>query len=220
VIVVPNCIDLGEYPPERSPLQEAEKTSLDVPPDAFRIGFVGRLHPQKGLDFLLQAMQMIRDRLHNAMLFIIGDGELRRSLENQTREYGLQHIVSFLGTSQDIPSLLYSLNLFVLPSLWEGMPVALLEAMAAGLPVVATSVGGVPEVVLDGETGFLVPPGNPEALGQAILALYEQPELRIHMGLAGKQRVQNCFSSETVTRNLELIYQELLEEKQWLPRRA
>ena len=113
-------------------------------------------------------MAQVQEHIPTVQLLLVGDGELRGDLEAQTRSLGLSEIVTFAGHRADIPEILATLDLFVLPSLWEGMLNAVLEAMAAGLPVVATAVGGTAEVVVDGVTGLLVTPRDPDALANAI----------------------------------------------------
>jgi glycosyltransferase involved in cell wall biosynthesis len=121
--------------------------------------------------------------------------------------------VVFAGHRTDVPEILQALDIFVLPSNWEGLPNAVLEAMAAGLPVVATRVGGVPEVVVEGQTGILVPPRDPNALADALLTLLRDPNLRRRMGQAGRQRVQEYFSVDQMVSKTETLYEQLLSEK-------
>jgi glycosyltransferase involved in cell wall biosynthesis len=118
--------------------------------------------------------------------------------------------VRFLGVRQDVPNLLAISDLFVLPSLWEGLPNSVLEAMAAGLPVVATNVDGSPEVVVDGETGVLVPPADPVALADAICSLLQDEALRVSMAEAARTRVAECFSQEANVAAFEDLYQGLI----------
>jgi glycosyltransferase involved in cell wall biosynthesis len=134
-------------------------------------------------------------------------------MEAKAKAMQLSEDVIFTGIRQDVPNILGLLDVFVLPSLWEGLPIALLEAMAAGLPVVATAVGGTPEVVVEGETGFLVPPRDPEALAEAILRLLREPDLRRRMGEAGRKRVAEHFSVEQMVQKTEALYEHLLAEK-------
>ena len=137
------------------------------------------------------------------------EGELRREVE----ELGLSQSVRFLGWRDDVPEILACVDLFVLASLWEGLPYTLLEAMAAGLPVVATDVGGCREVVLDGETGLLVPPRAPEALAQAIMMLLSERNLLQGMAEKGRERVAEHFSIEAMIEKTEAVYDALIEFK-------
>jgi glycosyltransferase involved in cell wall biosynthesis len=138
-------------------------------------------------------------------------------LKRQTIRLGLQDRVIFTGFRLDVPRILSSLALSVLPSLNEGLSNSLLESMGAGIPVVTTTVGGNPEVVLDGETGLLVPPRNPAALADAICCVLCTPGLRNALGQEGRQRVLTHFSNERMIRNVERLYGELLEAHQRKP---
>jgi len=208
-----NCIDIDLYTQTEPGEWEAMRESFGIPPNTFLIGFVGRLHLQKGIDTLLEAFSQFAGDHTEARLLIVGDGELRSRLEIMAGSLGISGQVKFVGVRRNIPEILASLDLFVLPSRWEGLPLALLEAMAACLPVVATAVGGTPEVVIDGETGLLVPPGDPDALAQAIVFLIENPELRKKMGQAGRKRVAEHFTIQETVRKTEALYQKLLVEK-------
>lgn len=176
------------------------------------LGVVARLAPVKGLEMLLEAFAQIHGKIPNAHLWLIGDGPLRNYLETKAREMGLADNVVFWGIRDDIPALLAQCDIGVLSSHWEGLPNAILEYMAAELPVVATRVGGVPEVVIDGETGLLVPPGNPQALADALLSLLSDTELARRMGQAGRRRVEQYFTLERMVKENEKLYLELLEE--------
>ena len=177
------------------------------------VGSLGRLHPQKGFSDLLTAFAQVRQRIPSVRLFVAGDGELRDDLEAQARSLGMAAVVTFAGVRADVSEVLAALDVFVLPSLWEGMPNAVLEAMASGLPVVATAVGGTPEVVVDGVTGLLVPPQDPGALAQAIGHLLRDPDLRRRMGRAGRRRVEEHFDVRETVRQVESLYETLLREK-------
>ena len=120
------------------------------------------------------------------------------------------HLTEIVDDQIDITRLLPAINLLAIPSLFEGMPNVALEAMAAGLPIIATSVGGTPEVVVDGKTGYLVPPRNPDALADAILKLLDNPDLCLRMGRAGRERVKKHFSIERTIKKTEQIYEDLL----------
>jgi glycosyltransferase involved in cell wall biosynthesis len=144
---------------------------------------------------------------------IVGEGPERARLEAQAAHLGLAEQVHFVGHQQDVRPWLAAFDVCVLSSDWEGMSNAILEAMAAGLPVVATAVGGTPEVVVDGVTGFLVPPRDPQALADAILRLLRDPDLRRRMGEAGRAHVTEHFSVEQMVHKRERLYEELLKEK-------
>lgn len=166
---------------------------------------VARLDAQKGLPYLLEAATLVPE----AAFVIAGDGPERARLEALARDLGLGDRLVFLGRRGDIPALLASCDLFVLPSLYEGLPLAVLEAMAAGKPVVATAIGGTDEAVAHGETGWLVPPGDPAALAGAIRALLADPPLARRLAKAGNARLRREFSAETMVARVEALYDAL-----------
>jgi glycosyltransferase involved in cell wall biosynthesis/predicted ATP-grasp superfamily ATP-dependent carboligase len=173
------------------------------------IGTVGNLYPVKGQTYLLKALPMVIKSFPNVTCMIAGRGELLGQLKAEAAELGLDGKVKFLGFRDDIPELLQELDIFVLPSLSEGLPLSALEAMAAGKPVVATDVGGTHEAVIDRHTGLLVPPEDPQALSEGILCLLRQPELAKIFGDAGRKRVEQIFSLETMIKRYEELYDEL-----------
>jgi glycosyltransferase involved in cell wall biosynthesis len=188
------------------------------------IGVVSRIARGKGLQYLLEAAPDVIARIPQAKFLIIGDNsfnpEYREELKRQTIKLGLQDRVIFTGFRLDVPNILSSLALSVLPSLNEGLSNSLLESMAAAVPVVATNVGGNPEVVVDGVTGLLVPPRNPAALAEAICRVLRTPGLRNKLGQAGRRRVLEHFSNERMIRNVERLYGELLDAKRRRPAAA
>lgn len=179
------------------------------PSDSPVIGFIGRLTEQKGVAYLLDAAAVLQSRNIRFRLVIVGDGDLRNQLETQAQSLCLED-VSFLGYQRNIADILNTFDIFVLPSLWEGFPVSLVEAMASGLPIVATRVGGTGEAVLDGITGCLVEPSDAESLANSIAELLADPERRKQMRFAAQQRVREHFSASTMVKNTEDIYNEIL----------
>jgi glycosyltransferase involved in cell wall biosynthesis len=173
---------------------------------------------------LLDAARDVIARVPRARFVIIGDNsfnpEYREELKRQTARLGMQDRVIFTGFRLDVQKILSSLAVSVLPSLKEGLSNALLESMAAGLPVVATDVGGNPEVVIDGETGLLVPAKNPSALAEAICRVLLTPGLRQSFGQAGRRRVLDHFSNERMIRTVERLYVDLLEASRRKPAAA
>ncbi len=169
---------------------------------------IARLDRQKGQCYLLQAAS----RIPEALFVLAGDGPDRARLEAQARELGVYNRIVFLGHRQDIPDLLAACDVFVLPSLWEGLPLAVLEAMAAGRPVIATEVDGTGEAVTHGETGLLVPPADPAALADAIRTILCDSQLAQRLAAAGQSRAWRDFSVETMVGRITDIYAELLDE--------
>jgi glycosyltransferase involved in cell wall biosynthesis len=164
------------------------------------------LHPQKGLSCLLSAATCLPD----VAFVVAGDGPDRGVLEAESKRLGLSQRVRFLGHREDVPALLACCDLFVLPSLFEGLPVAILEAMSAGKAVVATAIGGTDEVVVPGQTGLLVKPGDPLALAEAIQRLLTEPGLAEAFGNRGRARAEQEFSSRMMIDRVSLMYEELL----------
>lgn len=188
----------------------AVRREMGVPPDAFLILSVGRIVPVKGHVHLIGALPEVLRRFPDAAVLIVGGGPLRRDLEARARSLGVADRVLLPGHREDVAGVLEAADLFALPSLNEGLGLALVEAMAMGLATVASGVGGVPEVVVDGETGLLTPPRDAGALAKAILRLMEDEGLRRRMGEAGRERVCTHFSIERTVRETERLYEELL----------
>ena len=199
--VIPNAIDLAPF--EGSLPKSAPGTSRD---GRFVVLTVARLDPQKDLGSLLAAAATVPD----ATFLIAGEGDERGRLEATARTLEVTDRVRFLGFRSDIPALLAGCDLFVLPSLCEGLPLAVLEAMAAGKPVVATAIGGMDEAVVDGETGVLVPPGDPGGLAAAIRAIAADRDRARRLGEAGKRRARQEFSARTMARRVMDAYREVL----------
>ena len=186
------------------------RAELGVPPEAFWILSVGRLEEVKGHVHLIEAMPEVLRRHPEAVIMVAGEGPLRPDLIARARSLGVAERLLLPGRRQDVARLLRAADLFALPSLNEGLGLALLEAMAAGLAAVASRTGGVPEVVVDGETGLLVPPGNARALAGAILALAADSGMRRRMGEAGRERVRRHFSIALAVRETERLYEALM----------
>ncbi|MBI3988696.1 MAG: glycosyltransferase [candidate division NC10 bacterium] len=210
VRVMYNGIDPSLYDLPPDPTLRA---SLGIPEAARVVGIVANLIHYKGHRFFLHACQAIKRKSPEVMFLLIGDGPCREVLEDLARELGLEKDVLFLGSRQDVPHLLALMDVVVLPSLEEGFPNAVLEAMAAGKPVVATEVGGVPEVIVHRKTGLLVPPKDPQALADAIIELLDDPQLALEMGRAGRERVTKEFGLDRMIREMEGLYEELIARK-------
>jgi glycosyltransferase involved in cell wall biosynthesis len=170
---------------------------------------VVRLRPQKDVQTLLRATAIAVSKCPSFRLEIAGDGEQAIVLRDLANELNLSHHVSFLGEVNDVPALLARARMLVQSSLTEGTSLAVLEAAALGLPVVVTRVGGNPEIVLDEQTGLLVPTKNPAQLAAAMLRIWSDPDLGRRMGLAGRKRVEENFDVRKTIANYEALYQEL-----------
>ncbi len=177
------------------------------------VGTVGRLSPQKGHASFIEAAALVLSRFPTARFIIEGEGELRAPLAAQIRAMGLDGVIKLIGTRRDIPELMAALDIFVLTSTFEGLPLSLLEAMASSKAVVAPSIDGIPDAVEDGVTGRLVPPRDAGAVAEAIMGLLGNPALRRRMGEAGRRRVEREFTVERMVDRTEELYQSVLRQK-------
>jgi len=213
ITVVPCGVDLDRFGPHRSSQDVAVlRTVLGIPPDAFLIGVVARLEPEKGHRYLLEAMPAIVNAVPNAWLLLVGEGSQTDALRAQASSLPLaagQGVV-IAGFQTDIEAVTQALDVAVLPSLREAQGLALLEAMAARRPVVASAVGGIPETIRDGMHGLLVPPADPAALAAAVIRLARDAELRDRLAASGRRRVEERFSVTASVRQVEAIYEEEL----------
>jgi L-malate glycosyltransferase len=207
LVLMPYGIPLAELDTPLSRLEARDRLGLSGAD--LVVGAVGRLEEQKGHGHLLAALPALRRDIPNLIVLLVGEGRQEEDLRRQVRDLGLESTVRFLGTRRDLPEIYRALDLFVQPSLWEGLPLALLKAMGAGLPVVATRVSGSQEAVVDGVNGCLVAPGDPEALARAILELHRHPEVRRRLGDAARRTVAAHYSLEAMLKRLEELYLDL-----------
>lgn len=189
------------------------RTELGIAADDFLVGNVGRLALQKGQRHLIAAMPRLLERVPRAHAVIAGGGDLEEYLRSLTDEVGVADRVHVLGPRKDVPALMHAIDVFAMPSIWEGFGLVLLEAMSAARPIVASRVATIPEVVVDGETGVLVPPGDPIALADALAELAENPAVGRQFGEAGRERLRRYFSIEKMVGDTELLYRELIDER-------
>ncbi len=205
ITVVENGIDIGQFSGGRPVLRE--ELGLRENP---LVGFVGRLAPEKGLEYLLRAAAGVLNTLPAAKVILAGDGPKRSALEKLARQLGIEKSVIFLGRRSDLASIYASFDVFVLPSLSEGMPLAVLEAMAAKKPVVATRVGAIPKMVKDQQTGLLVDAGDITGLQSAISLLLDRRDLRRTLGQSGHEVAKALFSSDSMAKNYLGIYRRVI----------
>lgn len=202
VILIRNGVDLIRFCP-------IPRVKNSVSP--FVIGTVANLRPEKGLDDLVRAALLVVQRVPMARFKIWGNGIHRPRLESLARDLGLNHVICFAGHTASIPDVLRDFQIFVLsPRMNEGFSNALLEAMAVGLPVVASRVGGNVELVEHEKTGLLVPPGDPAALAKAIIRLNEDPALALKLGDEGRERVRAEFGIQRMITQIEALYDRVL----------
>jgi glycosyltransferase involved in cell wall biosynthesis len=186
---------------------------LGIGPDRFAVGWIGRMTGVKRTDDVLRAFRRLRDRGVDACLCMIGDGPDRPALERRAHELGVIRDTLFLGYQEEVAPFYAAFDAMVLPSINEGTPVSAIEALAAGRPVVATRVGGVPDVVREGEDGFLVDAGDVDALAERLAQLAADRELRERLGAAGRARVIPRYSVERLIDDIDRLYRSLLEAR-------
>jgi glycosyltransferase involved in cell wall biosynthesis len=204
MVVHPGFLDKFSGQQDEGEIYELRK-KINLTENDIVIGTVARLDPRKGYNYLLESAAHVSKIYPRARFIFAGVGELRPELDRLVKKLGISEKVIFVGNVKSIPGFLGLLDIFVLPSLDEGFGIVILEAMTAGLPVVASRVGGIPEIVNENETGFLVEPANSEALAQAIIKLIDDKELRVRMGDLAKAKVKK-FSSKEMTKKIEKVY--------------
>ena len=211
-VTVPCGIDLAKFSsPRRSPAEV--RAEFGFSPSDIVAGYVGRLVPIKGCEYFLYALELTRRRRSEIKGIIVGDGPLREELEELAKGLGLSESVVFAGVREDIPEIMHALDLFVLTSLNEGLGRVLLEAMACGVPVVASRVGGVAEIVLHRETGLLVPPKDPEEIAGAILEILNDGEKAELFSRKGRERAR-AFDVTRMLERTEEVYERLLVDRE------
>ncbi|MBN1813018.1 MAG: glycosyltransferase family 4 protein [Anaerolineae bacterium] len=207
-VTIRSGIELDRFRQPNRPC-EAVRAELGIPLDVAVVGTVTRLSPQKApLDFVAAAAQ-VAARRPDVHFVVVGDGPLRAEVESQIAAEGLTARFHLTGLRRDVPDLLHSFDVFALTSLWEGLPRVLPQAMAAGLAIVATAVDGNAEAVEDGVNGFLTPPGDPQALADALLRLLDDPALAAQMGAAGRERADE-FGARKMVDDIAALYEALL----------
>lgn len=208
VSFLPNGVDLQKYRPPKN--RSVAKARIGLRNDAPVIGtIIGTFRPIKGLPCILHAMSAVCRNYPTAQLVIVGDGDSRKDMLLLTRKLGIGHRVHFLGKRTNIPEILGAMDVYVNASLYEGMSNTILEALACGVPVVATAVGGTPKLLRDGKYGILVPPHAPEEISRAICRLLATPELRHKYAVHGRQLIEMHHSFELMIQNYERLYRRL-----------
>ena len=208
-------IELDErlLPASREVSREESRRQLGIGPETFLVGWVGRMTGVKRVPDLLEAFRQLREGGVDARLCVVGDGPERESHERLAKSLGVVRHCFFLGYQEEMGRWFDSFDAFALPSANEGTPVSAIEALAAGCPVVATRVGGVPDVVQDGETGFLVESGDTEALARRLAELAADPELRRRLGDEGRERVTSRYRVGRLIDDVDRLYRSLLAER-------
>jgi len=210
LLVIPNGVDVERFQAGKSG-RESVRSQLGFQDGAIVVGTVARLVEPKALHFLIKAVAQVSKAVPQVRLVIVGDGPLRGDLESAAADQGISDRVLFTGSRSDIPEMLAAFDIFALSSISEGLPVSLLEAMAAGKPIVATKVGGIPEALADGREGLLVEPGDPDALAEAVRELACNPDLAARLGRQAAEKVAAEYSIAATVRKLEEVYLRLLD---------
>jgi glycosyltransferase involved in cell wall biosynthesis len=203
--VVPNGVDTGRFSP--TPDQATCRRAVGLPVDALIVGHVARLSPVKNQRFLIDAFSRILAGRPDAFLVLVGDGPLRQDLVQFSHQLGAADRILFLGERSDLPDLFRSFDVFVLPSLLEGTSMSILEAMASGLPVVASAVGGTPDLLAPGECGVLFDSGDTDAFVLAVNELLASDRMRQDLGMKARRRAEAAFSEQGVISRYEALYE-------------
>ena len=211
VHVIHNGVDTDRF--GLSTNRDALRSRLGIAPATPVVGILAALRPEKNHELFLAAAKIIRERVADAAFLIVGDGPRREHLEQLTERMGLGEVVRFLGTRGDVPELLAAMDVVALTSRNEASPVSLLEAMACGRPVVTTRVGSIAESVTDGQSGFLVEPGDARAIADRVAHLLETPRLATQMGSAGRRQVQQCWSLERMVDGYQQLIERIYDSK-------
>lgn len=214
VEVIYNAVDWAQL--QTTMTREETRAAIGIPADARVAGIIARLTAQKAHRVLFDAMAQTPE-LANVHLMVVGDGELRDELRQRVDALGLSPRVHFVGARRDLGNVLAAIDVFLMPSLWEGLPLSMVLAMGAGLPVIATAVAGIPEVVQDGVSGWLVQPGDVPALGAAMARVFGDDTQRVLMGQAARAFVRPRFGVDGYVASVTALYDRLLAAKGLAP---
>ncbi len=212
LVYIPNAVDTVRF---RSPSRDRARVFAEFGWDPAQplVVAVGRLEPEKNYELLVRSIDRLRSRFPSIRCLLVGDGRCRAELANLVDSLGIASLVTLAGARADIPDLLGAADVFVLSSLKEGLPVSLLEAMAAGRGIVATSVGGIPETIRDGESGLLVPSGDVEALAGGIARLLADEGLRARLGRSARDDAERDYDVRKIVGRVESLYEETYRRK-------
>lgn len=211
MVVVPIGIELEQFPPISAEQRKDARAALGVSPETSLFVCIGVLRPIKGQDLLVSAFRHVYQRHPKARLFVVGQGEMRGQLEELARRFNISEAVRFTGFVDDITPYLRAADVYVQPSRSDASSYSSMEAMASSLPVVATRVAALPEIIQDGVTGFLADIEDEQAMAAAMSFLADSPEQRQKMGMAGRRRIVECFRAEEMVRQTEGVYLNCLQ---------
>lgn len=217
IMVLHNGVDTERFKPGTN--YRDMRRQFAISKDDVVIGFVGRLVINKGLNYLIEAVALLK-KSFNVKLLIVGDGSLMEELKKMAKNKGLEESVIFTGMRRDITDILSSIDIFVLSSIKEGFPNSLLEAMAMGKPIVATAIGGIPEIIQHGANGLLVQSADIEGLAAAIKTIIDNPLMAQRIGRAARDFIEKNYSIDATVRKWETLYRQILGQKKLLRRNA
>lgn len=213
VIRIYNGIEIDHYlPQEQSGSREKVRIEFNIEGNTLLIGAIGRLVWQKGFEHLIQAMPKVLSEFPQTKLLIVGEGPLRDDLEPLARKLNIEKHIIFANFRKDVKEILSAINILVVPSLLEGFPMITLEGMAMAKPIIATRIDGITEQILDGESGILMPPRDPNALAEAIIGLGKNINFAQTLGLEARRRVEKQFTVEKMVSETERVYQSLYKQ--------
>jgi len=215
IVTIYNGIDFSRFDSiDRTRARDKIRREFDLDDSIYLVGTVARLQRVKGIECLIEAAKHVMEGIPDARFLIVGDGPQKAELEYRIKQLGLSSRFIFAGTRGDVPAILSALDLFVLPSLSEALGIAVIEALLMQVPVVATNVGGVPEIVKSGETGLLVSPKDPIRLGEAIAYMHSNRDEASTMAQAGERRVREMFEISRLAQKQVGLYEMLLARRQ------
>lgn len=209
-LVVKNGVDLKRFDPSNT--DQGLRIELGIPADVVLIGFIARITLQKDPLTLIKAFGILSKQHPNARLLVVGGGDLEPAVRELVKELNLQSVVFLEAFRTDVPRVLKAMDVFCLPSLWEGLPIGVLEAMAMGKPVVATPVGGTPELVEEGVNGYLVPEKNPIELAKKLSLLVNDAQKRTAFGLASRNKIEKDYTVARTVEEVSKVYQSLVKK--------
>lgn len=212
ITVILNGIEPEQYIPSPA-ARTSWRERWHIKPNELVVGGIGKLTWQKGFEYLIRAWPQVRADIPQARLFILGEGELEQELKELVNNLGIADSCTFIGFETDIPAALAGIDIFAMPSMVEGLPMVLLEAMAAGKPAVASRITGSLDVVTDGKDALLVEPAQPDAIAQLLIQLLCNTDLRDRLGAAARQTVLDHFTVARVVQETEAVYQQLLNNQ-------
>jgi glycosyltransferase involved in cell wall biosynthesis len=207
--IIHNGIDLKEFSKNKN---KKLKKEFDIKDNETVVGNVANFNKIKGQEYLIKAIPKITSNFPDTKFLFIGDGKLLKKNKELARKLNVNEKIIFTGYKRDVPEIIQTIDIFVLPSLTEGLSISILEAMASSKPVIATNVGGNPELVINKKTGILVPPKDPEALANAMIELIKNKKLREEMGREGRKRVEKEFTIEKTAKKYIKEYKNILEK--------